>query len=185
MELNKTKLKAMVHYIAEKAPNRLLGKVKLNKILWFSDREAYIYLGRTISGETYLKFRLGPVSQHIQEIVDELVKEKKVAVRKVRDFDHERFEFISLESMSTEEFAHFSPEEISILDEHIAVICYKHTAKSISDLSHDETWRAFPEGVAIPFTACLSRKSTLSSDDREWIAKHGAPSDADLAWLNA
>ena len=42
------KLKAMIHYIVENAPHRSLGKVKLNKILWFADKNVFLKSGKTI-----------------------------------------------------------------------------------------------------------------------------------------
>jgi len=185
MELNKAKLKAMVHYVAQKAPARLLGKVKLNKILWFSDKEAYIRYGQTISGETYRRFQRGPVPRHLSEVIDELVQEDKIDFRKVREHKFIRFAYTSLKPMSPEEFELLTSAEISILHDHIMHICNEHTAESISDKSHDEVWRAFHEGDDIPFAACLSREAILSSDDLALAEKHSTLAEADMAWLNA
>ena len=46
IKTNVIKLKTLVHYICDRAPNpRRLGATKLNKILFFSDMEAYLTLG--------------------------------------------------------------------------------------------------------------------------------------------
>src|SRR5262245_18001521 len=56
--IDQNKLKAVLAYIAEK--NRP-GKVKLFKLLYLIDFESYVLLGKSLTGETYERFPMGPV----------------------------------------------------------------------------------------------------------------------------
>lgn len=84
IKLNFSKLKALVHYVCHKAPNpRKLGATKFNRILFFSDTEAYLSLGRPITGEEYVKHQYGPVSRHLDEVLYELEQNRLIAISEV------------------------------------------------------------------------------------------------------
>jgi hypothetical protein len=83
-ELDREKLKQLVHYVCDIAPNRQLGATKLNKILFYADTQAYLETGSPITGETYVKQKLGPVPKHIGEILAELKAEEAVAISEER-----------------------------------------------------------------------------------------------------
>ena len=56
---NRVKFKALVHYICWRCEDpRLLGTVKLNKVLWYAERIWYFRTGQPIVGATYLKQQL-------------------------------------------------------------------------------------------------------------------------------
>ena len=80
MRLNWEKYKALVHYVCEKAGSdpSVLGVIKLNKVLWYSDAIYYMMTGSPITGETYVKGQHGPVPKNIIRAIDELVSEKKI-----------------------------------------------------------------------------------------------------------
>ena len=53
IEFRPDKLQAAVHYVCFRSPDpRSLGKTKLNKILYYADREAYLRTGRPITHST-------------------------------------------------------------------------------------------------------------------------------------
>src|ERR1700733_4521543 len=62
-EFNRSKFKELVLYLSQRsAGDEGFGAVKLNKLLYRSDFEAYRLLGRPITGETYIKQEFGPVA---------------------------------------------------------------------------------------------------------------------------
>src|SRR5690349_16372307 len=93
------RFKAMVHYICDSFSNEpaRLGKVKLQKILWFSDREAYLKLGSTISGVNYVKMPEGPATPRLDKAIEELQREKKIRVRQIANGPYQQYAFISLD----------------------------------------------------------------------------------------
>lgn len=158
------RLKAMIHYIIDAVPRRELGKTKLNKILWFSDRAMYLQAGKTISGDTYLRFPQGPVSKNILTAQHELIAEGKILIRKIHDV-YDRYEYISLKKP---DISMFSSEEIDVISRQSAWI-QPLSAREVSRISHDHTWKTFKDGEEIPMYAVLASETRdLQSEDLEW-----------------
>ena len=170
-KLDWEKYKGLVHYICAKAPNpKKLGATKLNKILFYSDREAYLTLGQPITGEVYTKQKFGPVSKHILSAIEELEREGALAVSEASGYfvgqRHPQRLFFSRRNPS---LSRFSAEEISLVDEVLHIICNKHTAQSISDLSHDLVREAAEIGEEIPyFTAMSTLLGEINAEDIAW-----------------
>jgi len=171
MPFDKDKLKAMAHYVAWAAPDGLLGLVKLNKIMLFADREWYLLNGQSMSGEAYVKQPHGPVPAHMKKLLDELEDEGKITIRDRKIGGYTQKEVIGLKEP---EFSLLDSAQVSVLDRHMTDICRKHTARSVSDLSHDEVYEAFVIGHEIPLSAYLSRESSPTEDDLEWLSQ-GVP----------
>lgn len=173
IELNFSKLRTLVHYVCHKAPNpRKLGKTKLNKILFFSDVEAYLSLGQPITGEEYVKHQYGPVSRHLDDVLRELEAERLIAVSEASgysvhaDTPYTQRLFFPLKKPRLDEF---TPDEISIADEMIGTICRRHSARSISELSHDVVWQSAEIGETLPYyTAFVHTLGEITPSDTAW-----------------
>lgn len=163
--LCREKLKALVHYIADAVPQAMLGKLKLNKVLWFSDREMYLRAGNTITGETYLKYPEGPVAKHILGVLHELETEGKVVSRKARVIDYDRIEYISLK---TPDISLFTAGEMDVVGRQIAWIT-PMSAASVSKKSHDRAWELADDRQEIPMFSVLTVNTRdLTPSDMEW-----------------
>ena len=93
---DRDKLKALTHYIIARCEDpRILGSIKLNKILWASDLWAYAHWGKPITGEHYIKQQFGPVASTVG-LINELQAEKKIVVRERRDFGRNKTDYIAL-----------------------------------------------------------------------------------------
>jgi uncharacterized phage-associated protein len=68
-EFDEQRLKAVMAYIAGKTTP---GKLKLFKLLYLADFSAYVRLGRSITGESYLAKTLGPVPENLDENFQQL-----------------------------------------------------------------------------------------------------------------
>lgn len=169
--MNREKFKALVQYICYRCSDpSYLGKTKLHKVLHYSDFAAYVRLNAPITGETYVKHQFGPIASHLDEILNELVVEEMMVVRDMPCGEYIRKECIALRQPS---LAMFSAEEISLVDEMIDVICYQHSAKSISDESHTRVWEAAKVGEEIPYsTAFINRLRSISPDDMDWARQY-------------
>jgi antitoxin SocA-like protein len=162
------KFKAMVHYIvATCEDSKRLGAVRLNKICWFSDTLSYRFTGASMTGETYIKRKFGPVPKTILGALRELQDEKKIGI-----FEHEVLPsrtmrmFVPLTEAPKQQF---NPEELRILDYVIDHVCNHHTANSISELSHDSIWDAANDGEEIPMCATLvATPAELTPEVIEW-----------------
>ena len=167
---NREKLKALVHYVSFQCDNMaMLGSIKLNKVLWVSDLWSYVKSGEPITGEIYVKQEYGPVAGSMVGILDELQVEKKILVRhRSHHGGKTKTDYISLsdpENISEM----FTAEEISLVDNAIDFVCNLHTAKQISDRSHDIIWHLAEIGEEIPYHAMLaSRLDGITKDDVVW-----------------
>ena len=168
--LDREKLKALVHYVCDKAVDpSVLGAIKLNKVLWYSDAVHYLINGRSITGETYIKRQFGPVPRHIVGVVNSLVQERKIARGKVDHFGFYKSEYIALEGAA---LTLFSAEEIKLVDTAFEHVCMGHTARSISEETHGVIWQIAAMGEEIPLaTVFASEVGELDEDDFAWAAE--------------
>jgi hypothetical protein len=164
-------LKELTHYVCWKVqddPSRL-GATKLNKALWFADTIAYRANGRSITNATYVKRQFGPVPKRILPILQQLSDEHKIVIREIPYLNQVKRDFIAI-APPTE--ALFSEEERLIIDAVVSWVCDRHTAASISDLSHDCIWAAAEEGEEIPLYAVLGASpGEITDADKEWASR--------------
>lgn len=165
--INWNKFKALVHYICDKATDpSVLGSVKLNKVLWYSDAINYMISGASITGETYVKRQHGPVPRHIVRAVEELVAEKKIARGRVDHFGFTKNEYIAIRESDV---SGFTGEEIKLVDAAFQHVCIDHTAKSISEETHGIIWEIAQMGEEIPLaTVFASDVGEVDEDDFAW-----------------
>lgn len=169
MKLDFTKFKALVHYICEKAENpSVLGAIKLNKVLWYSDVINYMVTGSSMTGETYVKRQHGPVPRHVLKAVDELVSEDKIIRGRADHFGHLKNEYIAIQESDK---TLFSGADIALVDEAFEYVCLNHTAKSISEETHGIIWKIASIGEVLPYeTVFASGVGEVNEDDTKWAA---------------
>ena len=168
----------LVHYIIFKCAENpsSLGAIKLNKILWFADKFAYLDRGETITGARYVKRRFGPVPDQIVEATDSLEAEEKIEIEEKRTFVYKQrllsYKQRLFYSKLPANTSGFDEQELELVDALIDVICKEHTAMSISDLSHDLVWEAASEGEEMPMSATLvAEPAEINQSDVEWAKK--------------
>ncbi len=169
-ELNRKKLEEIVLYACSRcSSNSLLGRTKLHKILWYSDVIYFANTGKSITGETYIKRQYGPTSKHLLEITKKLESESALITRKVKQIDYPKKEYIP---MRDPDISGFTPDEISLIDQVVHVVCYEHTAESISLASHNKIWELAEIGEEIPlYTVYGWNLGEINEQDMAW-AKH-------------
>jgi hypothetical protein len=166
--LDRDKLKRLIHYAAYRCVDnpRMLGAIKLNKVLWYSDLAAYLTWGAPITGGKYIKKQFGPVSSGLMSAVEDLEEEKAVAVRRFDDGIDAKVEYLAL---TTPDASIFKPEEIRVIEDSIQMVCHRHSARSISRKSHDIVWELAELDEEIPYHAILGgRLHEIESDDVAW-----------------
>jgi hypothetical protein len=173
---NGEKFKNLVLYVCSKCEDpRRLGATKLNKIIWYSERQAFLKLQKPISGVKFVKRQFGPVPIAIMPVLTQLQNEGALAIRDVEYFGKPKREFISLRNP---ELGEFSAQEISIIDQVTQIICEAHTAASISERTHDDIWEMAEIGEEIPLTTVFAVKGEVTESDVSWA-------DAQIAHLSS
>ena len=153
VHFDREKYKALVHLICAKCENpRKLSKTKLHKALLYIDLEHYLSTGKPITGETYIKDEFGPVSVHLDEVIDELEKEKAIRTFQIEDYSpaighYSQNQFISLRPPDTD---HFTDEELDIVN---FVVSWVKQMKSgeISEFSHTIAYNSAEYGEELPY----------------------------------
>lgn len=164
------KFKALVHYICHRAsddPGRL-GATKLHKVLWYSDARAFRQLGRQITETRYIREERGPVAKSLKVVLRKLDDERAVVSRKrMLASGVYQHEFVSL---SEPDISDFSGQEIAIVDLVMDWVCNTHTARSISELTHDAIWEMHKPGDEIPLYLAhmIGGPGEIKSDDVMW-----------------
>jgi Protein of unknown function (DUF4065) len=156
------RLASLLHYIIGRVKPADLGAVKLNKIAWFADRDAYMRLGRTISGREYIKLERGPVPKGVMADLEGLKLSGKIAERRVKVVDFSRREF---EALVEPDLTVFQTDELEIVDAIIDFVREK-TASEISEISHDEVWEACDLGEEISMRKAAAAALLQPIDER-------------------
>ena len=160
------KFKALVHYICWRCQDPTkLGAVKLYKVLWRSDFGAYLEFGEPITGASYVKGNFGPVPAGAQPVLEELQREGTLSIREVDYYGRDKKEFFALKRP---DLSGFTADEISLVDKEIDYVTEQHTARSISEESHDEIWEMARIGEEIPYFTVFSKPAEITESDIEW-----------------
>ena len=171
MELDREKFKALVLYVIWKTSHiDGFGATKLNKALWFSEARAFEAYGNPIAGEKFIRDKHGPRSKHLREVCDELERAGLIEPFTEQIFDHKANRYRALQPADT---SLFSNEQLSLIDWWIRTISEKHTAVSISNLSHDYGWDVAGMGEELPLYAFLAQRirSPNKDDEQEWAKR--------------
>lgn len=152
---DETRFRELVLHISEEsAADPRFGAVKLNKILYYSDFEAYRRLGKSITGATYRKLSEGPAPLEMLPQRQVLLDSGDIAMEHRPYFAGVQQRVVPQRKAKTELF---TSEELDIVDETIEALWHM-TAREVSEFSHRELgWLAAVHGEAIPYdTAWLS-----------------------------
>lgn len=162
------KLGELVLYVADRCQtHELFGKIKLNKILFYSDVNAYSRRGRSITGVAYVKHQFGPVPSGIDVVIQDLSDDRAAVVR-VRDMP-DLTEQKRVVPLRKPDLTRFTAEEIAIVNEIIDWM-RPMSARQISDLTHETAgWCAARMGETIPYAAAAlvpDRPIPLTEEER-------------------
>lgn len=164
IELDREKLKDIVHYICSKATPSELGNVKLHKILYFSDMLHFKSTGLPLSGVEYQKQQFGPVAKHLTWAIEELTAQKRIRVETRDYFGFSIKQYISLAPPKMDKIGNAT----KLLDDVIEFVCVR-SAREISELSHNLPWQMAKMGETIPYYTVLGWQPTeITDEDMQW-----------------
>lgn len=166
MEFNGGKFKELVLLLALRSTDDpRMSRVKLNKLLYRSDFEAYRLLGRSITGARYVKGEFGPMAKELPLAEDQLGARGHLTWRKEEEGPHTRKVPEALEGADA---ALFSPEELAIIDAALVELA-PHGGRSASEWSHQESagWNIVEYGEEIPYSTALISTRPIPDEDVE------------------
>lgn len=166
IRLDWEKLRTAVCYIIQRADPDELGAVKLHKVLYYTDMLAYLETGLPVTGSPYRKRPFGPTCDPLLAVIDELERERLISVSEVNYHGYAKKKFASTSDIPTNVL---SADEKKLLDDMIDFVCRNHTAKTISDFSHDMVWQMVDFGEVIPYHNALHLiPNEVSADAMAW-----------------
>ncbi len=145
---NKNKLFNAILFFLKKGEHPTLGKVKLAKLLFFTDAIAYHTLGHTITGEDYIKLPLGPVPCDYDETIGYMIEEGLIEQKFRPTLKKEQEYYIPKKNA---DLHFFTKKEIEIMNEVSDIFQHRYTGEVV-DLSHKFLpWDAIEIGEIISF----------------------------------
>ena len=145
-KINEKKYKNAVLFFAKKVQNGTLGKLKMMKLLYFLDFDFFEKYGRSVTGDSYLRFENGPVPQNAEKVLKAMDgKEIKITKRKIADGYNDQQHIESLKDFNMNVF---SKEELVMLEE-VADKWEKFSGSEMKMATHGEApWIATePNGI--------------------------------------
>jgi len=147
------KFKELLLYITEQSEgDSSYGATKANKLLFFADFQAYLYLGRSITGRMYERMNHGPVPVDIYSTRAEMTQEESLLIFDRDYYGNRQTRFVARRQA---DLSLFSAEEISLVDRLIRENWGK-SAKEVSDESHRFAgWALARDREVIPYEVAL------------------------------
>jgi Protein of unknown function (DUF4065) len=168
------RFRELILYVSQRCENDpTFSAVKLNKILFYADFEAFAFYGKPITGMAYQKLPQGPAAKAMKRILGEMQRDNLVRVepQKVHGYDRERVVPIRPPAPGI-----FSTEEIDIVEKHVRLF-WNMTAKAVSDYSHGMAWKLANENELIPYEAVFISDDPVTMEDvahaRELATRYG------------
>jgi uncharacterized phage-associated protein len=148
MSKNKSKVYNAILFFLEKSAHPTLGKVKLAKLLFFTDALAYHSTGRTITDEEYIKLPLGPVPENFDLILSSMENDGLIEKRIRPTLKKDQETYFPCMKIN---FNVFLKKEIAIMSEVIDIFRNKYTDELV-ELSHKLLpWDIIEVGEQISF----------------------------------
>jgi hypothetical protein len=168
------RLKELVVYISHQClDDPTFSKVKLFKILFYSDFEAYGHQGKPITDISYKKWPFGPAPATYERMQQEMVRESLIRIVERRVYDYNRQRVLPLREPN---FDLFDARQISIVDQWIHFFWNK-TAKEVSEFSHGKAWKIARLNELIPYEAVFISDDPVTFEDvdrvKELAKQHG------------
>lgn len=173
MTFDRGKFKELVVYLcaaSDQAGDEGFGMVKLNKLLYRADFEAYRLLGHAITGETYEKQEFGPVARDLLIALDELGAAGRLRWQSIPRGPHERkVPTVTEDPNAVVDMSLFSADERRVIADTLSELAV-HGGKSASEWSHEESagWNVAREfGEAIDYSTTFVSTAPIPVEDLE------------------
>jgi hypothetical protein len=144
----KQRFRELIIYVSKKCEaDPYFGAIKLNKILYYSDFNAYRSLGQPITGMAYFRLKLGPAPQALLPVRRELIAERAIELQTVLIGRYWQDRTIALRDPV---LSYFEPDEMAVVDGVIDDL-WSQNATEVSDASHDVRWRTLRDRDLMPY----------------------------------
>jgi Protein of unknown function (DUF4065) len=164
VEFSSGKFKELVLLFTDRsADDPLMSRVKLNKLLYYADFEAYRRLGHAITGATYVKGEFGPMAAELPLAEEELGRAGYLTWRIDESGSHVRKIPVAREKPDEGQFA---GEELDIVAEALFELKELGGAGA-RDWSHKNSagWNLVEDEAPIPYSTAFISTEQIPSED--------------------
>jgi len=142
MELNLDKVIEAINYLAKKVNN--LHKVKLMKMLWYSDTYNHKRFGQSITGLAYKALKMGAVPEGYEQIVLLEGINYEVAI-----YDDIAYKFKPVPGFTIK---NLSDSDIESIDKIISMLGDLSTSEIVGLMHEEKAYKNTPSNQIIPYT---------------------------------
>jgi Protein of unknown function (DUF4065) len=167
IEFKPEKFRQLILYVATASEDDpRFGATKLNKLLYFSDFEAFGLFGAPITGATYQKLDRGPAPREILPVLQQMEAEGSIQREERRYFHLRQKCVVPTEQPDT---SVFEPREVELVDLVLREL-RDRDASQVRALSHlDLNWQLAEPGKSISYaTAYISDRRPTASEIRRY-----------------
>jgi hypothetical protein len=163
------RFEALVQYVCWICEDpRALGLDRLNRILWYVDRNLYLTRDHVATGASYVRHRGGPWARPLEAVLRDLER-RGLVVQRARVGDHEPDLLVSL---ARPDLSGFDPEEISLVEAVTRALCFDNRSTIAFREAHDVVLHAARLGEVIPyFTVFAGRAGDVAPADFTWAIR--------------
>jgi len=166
------KLKAAVHFIITVAQGMTLGSIRLSKILFCADRDAYFKTLHPMFADAYVRGPQGPYLKELRTVLDELQHEHAIGIKKISLGNKSFTDYTSLKVPDT---ALLSSDEQEQLRNITFRICTDYKAHEISEMTHNSVWSMAGHDEHIPLAAQLvAAPARITKKMRRWAQQQAS-----------
>ena len=143
------RLREMILYVSMRcADARRFGKVKLNKILWKSDFDAFAARRVPVTGRAYQRLQWGPAAVEMPPLYGEMLQDGLIHVERIDLGDN----FVEQRTIpdAEPELKLFSANDLFYVDSAIEYF-WEKTGREASDDSHGVAWQSREDGDPMPY----------------------------------
>lgn len=132
------KYENVILYLCDALGGSLQGKKKLAKLLYFVDFDRYEYKesAKSITGDIYKAWKMGPFPEHYTEVLDKMHKTGSLGVKEIK-VNHGYLPTTTYSSKKKPDVSVFDEDDIRIL-EHVVAKYGRLNGKQLEDLTHAE-----------------------------------------------
>jgi hypothetical protein len=161
------RLRQLILYISlrcESAPR--FGRIKLNKIIWRADFNAYAQRKMPITGRAYQKIELGPAPKEMRPLLDEMTRIGLIDYREF-DFGDNVVEMRPIAKVPPN-LSYFSQDDLKFVEEAIRYY-WEKTGTETSDDSHGIAWKSRRLNETMHYELSYLSDEKISSDEKTAI----------------
>lgn len=166
------RLREMILYVAQHcAAAERFGAIKLNKILWKADFDAFAARGRPVTGREYQRLPLGPAPREMPRVYNDMLRDGLIRVERIdfgkNDADEDIIELRTI-ALVDPNLERFDADDLRFVDAAIAYY-WEMTGTETSDDSHGTAWRTHTNGAPLPYELARLSDKPLSRRMKERI----------------